>query len=187
VAVAELYAQWKTWCEDNGRKPEQRPDLRRDLRSVVPALRVAQPRDGETRERCYLGLALKRPGDNGSGRVPPRAEPDDATAARNGTRPEPLSPQLFDAWVLAHVIRTPRPVGAIAGDLGADAWDVQAALKRLADRGAVICHPPTTGPPTWSLPPAKDQGDTPNHATPASTTTPAPAEQLRFQGEDVCR
>jgi putative DNA primase/helicase len=152
VPVTELYAQWKTWCEDNGRKPSSIQIFGRDLRPVVPRLRVAQSRDGETRERCYVGLALKSLADNGADRVPPRAEPDDATLARNGTRRAIVTPPLRRLGTRPRH-PNPRPVGAISSDLGADPCDVQIALERLANRGALTYHPPTTGPPTWSLPP----------------------------------
>jgi putative DNA primase/helicase len=60
VLVFELYAKWKTWCEDSGRdKPGTIQTFGRDLRTVVPRLRTLRPRDGENRERRYVGITLK--------------------------------------------------------------------------------------------------------------------------------
>ncbi|MDQ3762222.1 MAG: AAA family ATPase [Actinomycetota bacterium] len=59
----------------------------------------------------------------------------------------------FDRWVLAHLTRTPQPVGTISGNVQADPFDVQASLERLAATGHVIDHPPAgPGPHTWALP-----------------------------------
>jgi putative DNA primase/helicase len=59
VLVDELYTAWRTWCDDNGRsRPGSKQTFGRDLRAVVPGLRVVRSRDGETRERWYYGVAL---------------------------------------------------------------------------------------------------------------------------------
>jgi putative DNA primase/helicase len=60
VPVADLFTAWKSWAEDNGHKPGSAQRLGRDLRAVIPGLRVARPRDGSDRERVYRGVSLTR-------------------------------------------------------------------------------------------------------------------------------
>jgi P4 family phage/plasmid primase-like protien len=60
VDCSRLYAEWRDWCEEQGRdKPGTKQTFGRDLRAAVPALRVTQPRDGDTRLRMYQGVTLK--------------------------------------------------------------------------------------------------------------------------------
>jgi putative DNA primase/helicase len=60
ASVDELFAAWKTWCEQQGRKePGEKQTLGRNLRSVIPHLKVEYRRQGEGRERTYIGVALK--------------------------------------------------------------------------------------------------------------------------------
>jgi putative DNA primase/helicase len=98
IAVAGLYSQWKTWCEDNGHKPGTVQTFGRDLRAVVPQLRILRPRDGDTRERRYMGITLRSSTDhNGGNRGLSRTTPPDDPAVRNGPRPNPLWSVLNDA------------------------------------------------------------------------------------------
>lgn len=60
VAVDTLFAEWKSWCEAKGRKEAgTEQTFGRDLRAVVPALRLVQPRNGEHRFRAYEGIGLR--------------------------------------------------------------------------------------------------------------------------------
>jgi putative DNA primase/helicase len=59
VPVDGLWSAWKGWAEDNGHKPGTKQRFGRDLRAVVPHVRVAQPRDGDDRYRVYRGVALR--------------------------------------------------------------------------------------------------------------------------------
>ena len=112
VAVDDLYAAWKAWCEVNGRdKPGTVQMLGKNLNAAVPGVRRGRPRDGETRARFYQGIRLKTDwerqlgdswGHNGADRGPSRttnAEPAadatlDETPVRDGPRPNPLRTQL---------------------------------------------------------------------------------------------
>ncbi len=58
IAVDELFAAWKVWAEDNGQKAGTAQTFGRNLRAVIPGLRVMRPRDGEERIRTYLGVKL---------------------------------------------------------------------------------------------------------------------------------
>jgi putative DNA primase/helicase len=58
VTVDGIYNRWKSWAEDNGHKVSSKQTFGRDLRSVVPALRIAQPREGGDRHREYEGIRL---------------------------------------------------------------------------------------------------------------------------------
>ncbi|HEX9624724.1 MAG TPA: phage/plasmid primase, P4 family, partial [Streptosporangiaceae bacterium] len=82
VPVDDLYAEWKAWCDDNGRdKPGSKQIFGRNLSAVVPGLRRSQPRaeqpgtDHPARTRIYVGIRLKENGYAHSGfdRVPSRA------------------------------------------------------------------------------------------------------------------
>jgi putative DNA primase/helicase len=56
-----LYHAWRTWCEEQGRHPSNKAVFGRDLRAVVPGLKVTQPRDSSGRQRRhYEGLVLKQ-------------------------------------------------------------------------------------------------------------------------------
>lgn len=102
VPVSELYAAWRGWCEDNGRdKPGTVQTFGRDLRAVVPALRVHRPRakDGQTRlPRRYLGIAKESSTHNDGNRGPSRSGQtgnlSTHTVDRDGPRPTPLQAQL---------------------------------------------------------------------------------------------
>jgi putative DNA primase/helicase len=54
VPVKQLYSVWKLWCEQQGHPPGSNIVFGRNLRAVVPQLRVS----GRGRRRVYLGLAL---------------------------------------------------------------------------------------------------------------------------------
>lgn len=64
VTVADLFEAWQGWCADNGHKPGSAQTFGRDLRAVIPALRVVRPRDDGDRERRYRALSLT-PDHNG--------------------------------------------------------------------------------------------------------------------------
>ncbi|MDP9250721.1 MAG: phage/plasmid primase, P4 family [Chloroflexota bacterium] len=58
VAITTLYEAWKHWTEDNGHRGGSKQVFGRNLRSVIPGLRVTQSRDGDERERVYRGVRL---------------------------------------------------------------------------------------------------------------------------------
>src|SRR5262249_26783258 len=59
VTVDTIYSAWKSWAEDNGHRATSKHTFGRDLRAVVPGLRMDQPRkDGGTRQRRYVGVRL---------------------------------------------------------------------------------------------------------------------------------
>jgi putative DNA primase/helicase len=58
VPVHVLYARWRSWCDDNGHRGTSKQVFGRDLRSVVPSLRVARPRHDGDRERRYIGVSI---------------------------------------------------------------------------------------------------------------------------------
>jgi len=101
VPVTELYTEWKTWCDANGRDhPGTVQRFGRDLRAVVPGLKVVRPNDAGRRHRSFLGLTLSR-NHNGQDRGPTRTTSTngdelstDCGSVRGGPRPYPLSSQL---------------------------------------------------------------------------------------------
>jgi putative DNA primase/helicase len=61
VAVDILYNAWKTWSEDNGHARRTKQVFGRDLRAVVPGLRVTRVggHDSAQRARAYQGIGLR--------------------------------------------------------------------------------------------------------------------------------
>jgi putative DNA primase/helicase len=59
VPCDDLYRAWKSWAEDNGHKPGSTQTFGRNLRAVIPGLRVARLRDDGDRQRVYRGVALR--------------------------------------------------------------------------------------------------------------------------------
>jgi putative DNA primase/helicase len=98
VAVNDLFFAWKMWCEENGRDhPGTVQRFGRDLRAVIPGLKVARPKELSRRYRAFVGLALSST-HNGEVGGPMRTtstngdEPTTKCApVRIGPRPNPLS------------------------------------------------------------------------------------------------
>lgn len=127
VPVDLLWSQWQTWAEANGHRKGNKQQLGKNLKAVVPGLRVRQPRNGTARERIYEGLQL-RGTDNASASVPPRATPPE----RSGTQSGSMSPPPDDhADVPDHVLDT-----APGPDLIPDhVLEAQAREWQAGDRG----------------------------------------------------
>jgi hypothetical protein len=70
ISVAGLFEAWKVWAEENGHRHGTVQSFGRDIRAVVPSLRQARPRDGEDRERRYVGIRLKSTAHDGADRGP---------------------------------------------------------------------------------------------------------------------
>jgi putative DNA primase/helicase len=61
-----LFDDWKAWAEENGNHAGNTQTFGRNLRAVVPSLRIVRPRDGDERERVYRGIHLRTAGTTGS-------------------------------------------------------------------------------------------------------------------------
>jgi putative DNA primase/helicase len=61
VAVDTLYADYRTWAEDNGHTRSTKQVFGRDLRAAIPGLRIARVGGHESaeRERVYQGVGLR--------------------------------------------------------------------------------------------------------------------------------
>jgi putative DNA primase/helicase len=58
IEIQEIYAKWRRWCEGNGHhRPTTSSTFGRDLRAVIPGLRVVKPHG---QPRRYVGVTLKR-------------------------------------------------------------------------------------------------------------------------------
>ena len=64
VKVDKLYPEFKTWCEANEHPKRSTQLFGRDLRAVVPSIRVTQTGSPPNRVRNYVGLALRNVGDD---------------------------------------------------------------------------------------------------------------------------
>jgi phage/plasmid-associated DNA primase len=75
VPCDDLYQAWRHWYQDHGRdRPGTTQTFGRDLRAVLPGIKVTQPRIGaDERIRKYAGLALGGGEYNSADRVPSRA------------------------------------------------------------------------------------------------------------------
>ena len=63
VLIDDLYAAYGKWAELNGHPRIAKSTFGRNLRAVMPKLRVGQPGKGDNRRRAYLGLRLKKDDD----------------------------------------------------------------------------------------------------------------------------
>lgn len=92
VPIDVIYGAWKSWAEANGNRPGNVQTFGRNLRAVVPGLRVVQPRDGEDRARVYRGIRFRDSSTDhiGADRVPTRVTDPTQAPARDGTRSSPL-------------------------------------------------------------------------------------------------
>lgn len=80
--VDDVYDAWKHWAEDNGHQSGAKSTFGRNLRSVVPEIKISQPRTDAERVRIYAGISL-RSTSNGFLPVPP--VPDDPGPLGTGT------------------------------------------------------------------------------------------------------
>jgi putative DNA primase/helicase len=87
------FGDWRLWWEDNGRKPGSVQTFGRDLRAVIPTLKVTRPRaDDDSRVRHFQGVKL-RTARNGWGRGPVRTStttPANSSPVRDGPQSNPL-------------------------------------------------------------------------------------------------
>jgi len=100
VPIPNLFAAWRSWCEDNGHKPGSSQSFGRDLRAVIPQLHVRQHRDDEAVSRYYTGIGLSRT-NSGPARVTSRDTyqkavemSDSRGVSRDVTRENPLLSQV---------------------------------------------------------------------------------------------
>jgi putative DNA primase/helicase len=124
IWVDSLYDAWKTWCEDNGHKPGSVQGFGRDLRAVLPGLRVVRHElpDG-SRYRAYKGIALisahnaKDRGRRGRTRTentPDSHEsgtPDKAPSATSATK------RIVDSTSGPDTVARPDPVDVVLDEL----------------------------------------------------------------------
>jgi putative DNA primase/helicase len=61
VETKRIYQAWRSWADENGHKPGSAQTFGRNLRAVIPGLRIARPRIGpdDTQVRVYTGVGLK--------------------------------------------------------------------------------------------------------------------------------
>lgn len=61
VGFQAVFKAWEVWAHDHGYRPGNAQTFGRDLRAVIPGLKVSRPRDVGGRERCYVGISLRNP------------------------------------------------------------------------------------------------------------------------------
>jgi putative DNA primase/helicase len=59
IPCKALFDAWKGWADENGHSHGTTQRFGRDLRAVIPGLRVAQPRQDGEQVRQYRGIALR--------------------------------------------------------------------------------------------------------------------------------
>ena len=109
VPCDELYAAWKSWAEDNGHRVGSSSSFGRDLRAVLPGLRIARPRDdNDDRPRLYRGLRLsgnRNSPVHGPSWTRPSSEPISPVSERavqDGPRDQPLWPAADEPSATVH-------------------------------------------------------------------------------------
>ena len=60
VTVNDLYAEWRSWAEQNGHPPGSKITFGRDLRAVVPELHASQQSIDGKRVHTYTRLGLRK-------------------------------------------------------------------------------------------------------------------------------
>jgi putative DNA primase/helicase len=60
IAVDELYANYKGWCEASEYPKSPKIHFGRDLRAACPSVRKRRPRDGSKRHFVYAGIRLRK-------------------------------------------------------------------------------------------------------------------------------
>jgi putative DNA primase/helicase len=92
VAVDELWATWKAWCEDQSQYHGTKQTFGRDLRAAIPGLRMGRPRDDdEQRHRVYVGVGLRT--NNAPDRGPRGPEDSEPEGGPHGPRSRSLLSQ----------------------------------------------------------------------------------------------
>lgn len=93
VAADTLYTAWKSWAEDNGHRAGAKSTFGRDLRAVVPEIKVTQPTEGGIRVRTYvcIGLLPVHPVQD----IEPAGHSDgDGGGVTDSSRAVPVQPEL---------------------------------------------------------------------------------------------
>src|SRR5258705_9054943 len=89
ILADRLYDAWKQWAEDNGHHAGAKSTFGRNLRAVVPELKMSQPRVTGGRERRYERIGLLPL--NAEHPVPPGP---DESGTRYGTTSTPVNAQV---------------------------------------------------------------------------------------------
>ena len=58
VSVDDLYSAWKAWAEDNGHQAGAKSTFGRNLRAVVPDVKISQPTINGKRVKSYVHIGL---------------------------------------------------------------------------------------------------------------------------------
>jgi len=95
--VSTLFERWRAWCEDNGHRPGSVQTFGRNLRAVVPGLRVERPwidkAANKRGPRKYLGLSFNEAeAHNGGDRGPQAVPTPDMADSEDGDRWGPQAP-----------------------------------------------------------------------------------------------
>ena len=98
VSVDDLYPAWKSWADGNGQAGKSKQRLGRDLRAVIPELRVGQPVDEKTGKqiRTYYGISLAET-HNGDLRASTRVSGQPASDKRVEAHENPLWAEVENA------------------------------------------------------------------------------------------
>ena len=60
IPIADHFGDWRLWCEDDGHKPGSVQTFGRDLRAVIPTLKVTRPRADDDSRGYELDVAYRR-------------------------------------------------------------------------------------------------------------------------------
>jgi putative DNA primase/helicase len=60
IAVEDLYAAYKSWCEQAEHRKSDKARFGRDLSAACPSVRKRRPRDGSKRYAVYAGIRLRK-------------------------------------------------------------------------------------------------------------------------------
>lgn len=79
VEVETLWAAWKAWCSETNTGPSTKAVFGRDLRAVLPTLKVGRP--WQSRDREYQGVGLRHENNSADLRGLPGLPPDSSPSS----------------------------------------------------------------------------------------------------------
>lgn len=130
-----LYDSWKVWAEDNGHRAGAKSTFGRDIRAVVPEVKVTQPRIDGKQSRYYTGIGLLPVSPVSVDETPAQGSDseasDDAPVLCQAARQDPL-PLPDTGNAASEVAEKPHVNGTDTGDTGKSAF--KAAPGRLTER-----------------------------------------------------
>lgn len=185
VLADRLYDDWKSWAEDNGHHAGAKSSFGRDLRAVVPGIKLTQPTINGVRVRQYAGIGVRSSTHNALLPVHPVHGGESAGQSRDATNGYPVQPDLLPAAeerCTGHHAGTdtgnPQVNGHCTGCTGKSALRAVDENTRQSEPAETVCD-------VCGLPINSVFGTRHADCRPTDQTGPEPPRM--FQAEAACR